>query len=68
MHLTCSLTLAVSRGKVTRSAMQPAVPAPKNLMAVEGASSVAMPTIAVLGGMFTGFGLSNGVFLSYLYV
>lgn len=45
--LTCSLTLAVSSGKVTRSAMQAAVPAPKNLTAAEGITSLGfMPTIA----------------------
>jgi hypothetical protein len=38
--LTCSLTLAVSKGKVIRSAKQAAVPAPKNLTAAVGAKSV----------------------------
>lgn len=43
---TWSLTLAVSSGKVTRSAMQAAVPAPKNFTAEEGTTSCAfMPTI-----------------------
>lgn len=46
-HLTCSLTLAVSSGKVTRSAMQAAVPAPKNLTAAEGTMSLGVgPTIS----------------------
>lgn len=47
---TCSLTLAVSSGKVTRSAMQAAVPAPKNLTAAEGTASWGfMPTISTPG-------------------
>lgn len=41
--LTCSRTLAVSRGKVTRSATQPAVPAEKTLTAAEGVGSPAPP-------------------------
>lgn len=45
--LTCSLTFAVSSGKVMRSAMQAAVPAPKNLTAAQGATSLGlMPTIS----------------------
>ena len=51
---TCSRTLAVSRGKVTRSAMQPAVPALKNFTAAVGGTSGGFrPTIVVgwaLGG------------------
>lgn len=38
--LTCSRTLAVSKGKVTRSATHPAVPAEKILTAADGARSV----------------------------
>ena len=37
--LTCRRTLAVSRGKVSRSAMQAAVPAPTNFTAAEGGTS-----------------------------
>ena len=49
---TCSLTLAVSSGKVTRSAMQAAVPAPKNLTVAEGTMSPGfMPTICTPGWM-----------------
>ena len=47
---TCSLTLAVSKGKVARSARQAAVPAPKNFTAAEGTASCAfMPTIFMPG-------------------
>lgn len=46
MTLTCSLTLAVSRGKVTRSATQPAAPAEKTLTPAVGATSaVVKPTM-----------------------
>lgn len=41
--LTCSLTLAVSRGKVTRSATQPAVPAENTLTAADGGGSALLP-------------------------
>lgn len=41
--LTCSLTLAVSRGKVTRSATQPAVPAESTFTAVGGERSALFP-------------------------
>lgn len=43
---TCSRTLAVSRGKVSRSAMQAAVPAPTNFTAADGGTSAGPnPTI-----------------------
>lgn len=43
---TCSRTLAVSKGKVSRSAMQAAVPAPTNFTAAEGGTSAGLnPTI-----------------------
>lgn len=37
--LTCRRTLAVSRGKVRRSAKQAAVPAPRNFTTVVGGTS-----------------------------
>lgn len=44
---TCSRTLAVSRGKVIRSAMQAAVPAPINLTGADaGTSPGPNPTIS----------------------
>lgn len=43
---TCSRTLAVSRGKVSRSAIQAAVPAPTNFTAADGGTSAGPnPTI-----------------------
>lgn len=47
---TCSRTLAVSRGKVQRSAMQPATPALTNFMAAVGGTSGGFrPTIVAEG-------------------
>lgn len=45
--LTCSLTLAVSRGKVTRSATQPAVPAENTFTAADGERSALLPPAMV---------------------
>lgn len=48
-ELTWSLTLAVSSGKVTKSAMHAAVPAPTNFTAaVGGRSAGPKPTIFML--------------------
>lgn len=43
LFVTCSRTLAVSNGKVTRSATQPAVPAEKTLTTAVGPKSAADP-------------------------
>lgn len=46
LRLTCSRTLAVSNGKVNKSAMQAAVPAPINFTAAVGGTSAGLnPTI-----------------------
>lgn len=47
---TCSLTLAVSRGKVQRSAMQAAVPALKNFTAAVGGTSGGFRPTMMAGG------------------
>lgn len=47
---TCRRTLAVSRGKVRRSAKQAAVPAPRNFTAVVGGTSGGWSPTMVLGG------------------
>lgn len=53
--LTCSRTLAVSKGKVMRSAMQAAVPAPRNFTAAVGGTSVALnPTIMLISRYLPG--------------